>query len=262
VSYTEIPEMAEPRIRLAARADDAGSCHTANVAIREVADAGLALNVGVMAPCPFFDEAAAMLAGRSDLCIGLHATVTAEWDAPKWGPVLPPDRVPSLVDADGHFHPNANALHERGANPDEVLAELEAQLERARAAGLAIAYLDEHMGFAWLPGVGERLAGLVRREGLWRGRVPGLPAVSGAYDDVAEEFIARLEAAAPGTYLVVGHPGHDTEEMRRLVHPGLRPGQVAREREGDTRRFTAPEVLGYCRSRGVEPVRLADLPSG
>ena len=56
--------MDESRIRLIGRCDDAGSCHTANVAIAECVDAGLALNVSVMACCPFFDEAAEMLARR------------------------------------------------------------------------------------------------------------------------------------------------------------------------------------------------------
>jgi len=252
--------MAETRIRLIGRADDAGSCHTANVAIRECVEAGIALNVGVMACCPFFEEAAAMLADRPALCVGLHLTINAEWDTVKWGPVLPPERVPSLVDEDGHFLQNPVLTSQRaaGASPDEVLAEIEAQLARARNAGLHIEYCDEHMGFGWLPGVRERMEAWARREGLVPGHGQGLPALSGKFDDPADQLIARLEAASPGTYLVVTHPGHDTDEMRRLHHAGLAPGQVAREREGDTRMLTAPKVLDYCRSRGVLPIRFTD----
>jgi len=248
-------------IRLLARADDAGSCHTANVAIAECLDAGLALNVGVMACCPFLDEAAKMLAGRKGICVGLHATINAEWDAVKWGPVLPAERVPLLVDAAGHFHRTPNVTHEQGATADEVLVEIEAQLARARAAGLRIEYLDEHMGFGWLPGVKERLGDLVRREGLLRGDrgVAYLPRAPQPRDDRADDLIARLEAAPPGAYLIVAHPGHDTEEMRRLGHAGLAPGQVAREREGDTRMFTAPKVLAWCKANGVQPIRFSDL---
>ncbi|HUT32337.1 MAG TPA: ChbG/HpnK family deacetylase, partial [Planctomycetota bacterium] len=208
--------MQDVRARLLARADDAGSCRTANQAIMECVEAGLALNVGVMACCPFFDEAAAMLAGRKDICVGLHATINAEWDEVKWGPVLPPERVPTLVDADGHFHRTPNITHEHGANADEVMAEIEAQLARARAAGLNIEYLDEHMGFGGLPGVRERLDALMQREGLLDGGrgYDRLPPSPWRYDDRADDLIARLEAAGPGTYLVVAHPGHDTEEMR------------------------------------------------
>jgi len=257
--------MQNPRIRLLARADDAGSCHTANQAIMECVEAGLALNVGVMACCPFADEAAAMLAGRKDVCVGLHATINAEWDAVKWGPVLPPERVPTLVDANGHFHRTPNITHERGGNADEVLAEIEAQLARARSAGLKIVYLDEHMGFSWLPGVRERLDALMEREGLrhgGRGYEP-LPRSPWRYEDRADDLIARLEAAGPGTYLIVAHPGHDTEEMRRLGHEGLAPGQVAREREGDTQMLTSHKVLEYCGHHGVMPARFTDTrPAG
>lgn len=254
--------MQNARIHLLARADDAGSCHTANAAILECVEAGLALNVGVMACCPFFEEAAAILAGRKDVCVGLHATLNAEWDAVKWGPVLPPERVPSLVDASGHFHRTPNVAHEGGVNADEVLAEIEAQLARARAAGLRIAYLDEHMGFSWLPGVREGLDALMQREGLLHGGrgFDHLPRAPWRFEDRADDLIARLEAAEPGTYLLVAHPGHDTAEMRRLGHAGLAPGQVAREREGDTRMLTSHKVLEYCGHHGVMPARFTDAP--
>ena len=250
-----------PRIRLLARADDAGSCRSANEAVREVLETGIARNASVMVPCAAFEDAARLLAPLPGACLGLHMTVTAEWDTPKWGPVLPPQRVPTLVDADGHFHPTAAVLHEHNADPDEILAEVEAQLARARDAGLAIAYFDQHMAFEWLPGVAERLAGLARREGLLRGRAARLPDVEGQFDDAAQKLIARLDAAAPGTYLVVGHPGHDDDEMRGLTHRGLEPGRVARERDADRRMFTDPRVLAYCHSHGVEPVRFTDVGS-
>ena len=254
--------ISETRIRLLARADDAGSCRTANLAIMECVEAGLALNVGVMACCPFFDEAAAMLAGRKDVCVGLHATINAEWDDVKWGPVLPAERVPSLVDANGRFHRTPSITHEHGGKADEVIAEIEAQLACARAAGLHTEYLDEHMGFGWLPGVRERLDALMQREGLLEGGrgCDHLPPSPWRYEDRADDLIARLEAAGPGTYLIVAHPGHDTEEMRQLGHAGLAPGQVAREREGDTQMLTSHKVLEYCGHHGIMPARFTDLP--
>jgi predicted glycoside hydrolase/deacetylase ChbG (UPF0249 family) len=252
--------MGDKTIRFLGRCDDAGSCHTANAAIVECLDTGVALNVSVMACCPFFDEAARMLAGRSDIDVGLHATVTAEWDAVKWGPVLPPEQVGSLVDARGYFHPTTKALEDRGATAEHILAEVEAQLACARAAGLEVAYLDEHMAFSWLPGVEEGLAALREREGLVQGYgQERLPEVEGDFPDVADALIAQLEAAEPGTYLLVGHPGHDTAEMRRLGHAGLTPGHVARERELDTRRFTDPKVLDYVKTHAIQPARFSEL---
>jgi len=252
--------MANDIIRFLGRCDDAGSCHTANVAIVECLDAGVARNAGVMACCPFFDEAARMLSGRDDIDVGLHATVTAEWDAVKWGPVLPPEQVSSLLDARGYFLPTVQALEKNNARADHVLVEIEAQIARARAAGLNVVYIDEHMGFGRLPGVAERMEALREREGLLLGYGQDrLPAIEGEFPTVADAFIAQLDAASPGVYLFVAHPGHDTPEMHRMSHAGHQPRQVARERELDTQRFTDSKVLDYFHSKPVEAVRFTEL---
>jgi predicted glycoside hydrolase/deacetylase ChbG (UPF0249 family) len=95
--------LAQPRIHLITRGDDCGSNHSANVAIREAFKSGILRNTSIMVPCAAIEEAAEMLAGEAGLCCGLHCTITAEWDNVRWGPVLLPGEVPSLVDANGHF---------------------------------------------------------------------------------------------------------------------------------------------------------------
>ena len=182
----------------------------------------------------------------------------------KWGPVLPPGRVPSLVDADGDLLATPALTHERPADPDEVLAELEAQLRRLRDLGLRVQYVDTHMCFDWLPGVSARLDGLAGHEGLLRpgARIAPLPPLGrevGGAGDPGEALVARLKAAAPGTYLVVGHPGYDEADMRQFRHAGLGAGEVARERDRERRQFTSPAVLEYARAGGVEFVRYTDV---
>lgn len=241
--------------------DDAGSCRSANEAIREVLRKGYARNVSVMACAPYFDEAAEMLRDFPAACVGLHMTINAEWDEVKWPPVLPAAQVPSIVDDRGMLLPHPRANQERGCDADEILAEVTAQLGRMHDAGLKVAYFDEHMGFGWLCGVEERLVEFARRHGLLRGRgqVPGLARVEGAFDDVGDEIVARLDAAAPGTYLLVGHPGYDRADMRRFRHEGLVPGQVAGQRVRERLQFMSPKVAEYARAHGVEFVRYSDV---
>ena len=70
-----------------------------------------------------------------------------------------------------------------------------------------------------------------------------------------EQLIARLDAAPPGQYLIVGHPAYDNEEMRALGHDGY-PGEViGPEREWQRRMFTDPRIVAYCRESGVAPIR-------
>ena len=152
------------RIRLVTRGDDAGSCESANVAIRQAACHGVLRNVSVMAPGPAFEAAVPLLQSLPEsVCLGLHVTLNAEWETVKWPPVLPRDRVPSLVDESGYFWPTPAETQKQGVRVDEMLAEIEAQLARVRKQGLTVSYIDEHMGVSW-PG---RSCGRGSRS--WRG---------------------------------------------------------------------------------------------
>ncbi|HEY0867059.1 MAG TPA: ChbG/HpnK family deacetylase [Fimbriimonas sp.] len=244
-------------IRLITRGDDAGSCESADLALVECARAGILKNVGVMVPGPSFDHAVAMLKDLDGIDLGLHVTLNAEWDTVKWGPVLPPGSVPSLVDGQGNFTPTPNHLQERGIDPREAIDEVKAQLEKARKAGLEIHYLDEHMGVGWL-GFRDGLARLCEQEGLVdhaRFRYLGGAAT-------AEQLLEKMSEAEPGTYVFVNHPGRDAEDMRRLVHAGLEPGQVARERELDRRLWLDSALAAAVREGRFEPIRYSDASTG
>jgi len=252
--------MTETRIRLVTRGDDSGSCHSANVAVLDAFEQGILRNTSLMVPAPAFEGAAEMYAGLDGLCVGLHATVTAEWDDVKWGPVLPAEEVPTLVDENGHFYATTQLVDQMGCDPDEMMAEIQAQLDLAREKGLQIDYVDSHMAFGWIRGMEERMAEFARSEGLIpRGVVQYLPAVDGSHENPVQELIARLDAAPPGTYMFVGHPGYDREDMRRFGHGGEEPGRVARERDWQRRVFMDPEIVEYCENNGVEPVRFTDV---
>lgn len=251
--------MAEPRIRLVTRGDDSGMCHTANVAVLKAFEEGILRNTSLMVPCPAFEEAAEMFCDLDGLCVGLHACLNAEWDEVRWGPVLPPEVVPSLVDEDGYLFQTTQALHANGPDPDEMMAEIAAQLELARARGLDIVYIDCHMGFSWIADLEERVPRFAEREGLiYRPEgLSRLPDGQGEFENPVQELIGRLEAAEPGTYLIVGHPGYDNEEMARLGHEGSR--DVGRRRDWQRRIFMDREVIDYCAANGVEPIRFTDL---
>ena len=118
-------------VYLITRGDDCGSSHSANRAIMEAYRRGVLKNVSVMVVCPAILEAAEMFAGESDICCGLHVTMNAEWDSISWGPVLPPQRVPSLVDSRGVFFQTTKALYENKPFLDEIMLEIQAQLDKA-----------------------------------------------------------------------------------------------------------------------------------
>jgi predicted glycoside hydrolase/deacetylase ChbG (UPF0249 family) len=237
-------------VRLVTRGDDAGSCTSADSALAECARGRILKNIGVMVPGPTFDSAAALLRDLEGVAIGLHVTLNAEWDSVKWGPVLPAEKVPSLVQPDSSFTPFPKVLHERGFSKEEAMAEVRAQLAKARSAGLEISYLDEHMGVGWI-GLREELARLCEEEGLVdHAKVRYLEGAASA-----EELILKLQRTEPGTYAVVTHPGRDADDMRAFVHPGLQAGQIAREREGDRRLWLDPKLRQAVEQGLFEPIR-------
>jgi predicted glycoside hydrolase/deacetylase ChbG (UPF0249 family) len=130
------------------RCDDIGMSHSVNMAAKELIDAGLIFSVSVMVPCAWFDEAVSLLKDNSEIAVGIHLTLNAEWKNYKWGPVAGKSLVPSLVDSLGYFFPSRAAFFANNPEPEEVEIELRAQIEKAIKSGLKISYLDYHMGTA------------------------------------------------------------------------------------------------------------------
>jgi predicted glycoside hydrolase/deacetylase ChbG (UPF0249 family) len=258
-------------IRLVTRGDDAGSSKSANRAIHAAAKKGILRNASVLAAAPSVVHAAKVLGGLAksgELCIGLHATVTCEWDWPLWGPVLDAERVPSLVDERGALHRTPEAVNEKGAAAQvraEILVEVAAQLERLRSLGLEISYIDEHMCFGRLEGVGEGLAEFAKREGLVRdpplGNLDRLawPGPEPDEHDHASCLLAALEGAGPGTYLVVGHPAFDEGVMARFHGAGMAEGEVGPDRDGQRLMFMREDVVAWCRANEVKLLRYDEI---
>ena len=252
--------MTSEHIRIVTRGDDLGSCRAANHAIYEAFDRGIMRNTSVMVPAPEFEHGAEVFADVPDICLGLHITLNAEWDAVKWGPVLPPEQVPSLVNEDGNFPRTAQVLHDRDASTEEMIAEVQAQLDKARAHGLDIRYMDAHCGVTWLGDLEERVARLAEREGLiFQPEVKRLPRLDDPPEDPIERVLAQIKAAEPGTYLMVSHPGYYCAEMRRLSHTGTTGDQVAWSRDAQRRRFTDRSILEYVMTHDIHPIRYDEI---
>ena len=126
-------------------ADDLGVAHSENQATFEAFKKGMVMSASVMVPCPWFNEIVQWYQQHPDVDLGLHLTLTAEWDILKWGPVAPLSEVPGLVNEKGYFYDNVDDVISH-ATVEEVETELRAQIERSLSAGLNPTHLDSHMG--------------------------------------------------------------------------------------------------------------------
>lgn len=98
-----------------------------------------------MTPCSWSGEAAAFAAQNPQFAIGIHLTLTSEWEYYRWGPVGH-EHTESLRDRNGYMWRESNEFEEH-CDLDEVRAEILAQVNKAKALGFSTpSHLDNHMG--------------------------------------------------------------------------------------------------------------------
>ncbi len=126
-------------------ADDAGMCHSVNVATINAMEKGSVTCASIMVPCPWMPEIADYCKSHPDSDFGLHLTLTSEWHFYRWRPVTPVPEAPGLVDEEGFLHHEVEDVLAH-AKPAEIEKEVRAQIDRARAFGIKPTHVDSHMG--------------------------------------------------------------------------------------------------------------------
>ena len=125
--------------------DDAGMSHDSNMGAIEAIEKGVATSTSLMMPCAWVPEFARYMKKHPGMDVGLHTTLTSEWENYRWGPVAGKAAVPGLVDEEGCLW-NDVPLVVQHASADEVEKEIRAQVDRAEAMGIQLTHLDSHMG--------------------------------------------------------------------------------------------------------------------
>lgn len=263
-------------------ADDAGMSHSVNRATIDAMENGVVSSASIMVPCPWFKEFAKYAAQHPELDFGIHLTLNSEWENYRWGPVAPPEQVPSLIDEEGYLWDNV-PLVVKNAKPDEVAIELRAQIDRAKEFGVPLTHLDTHMGalvsrpdlvaiyvslgieydlpILFLRELDEKrkreypllaqgaalVAGQLERQGL-----PLLDRLAQFYGgDTHEErrarYIELLQDLEPGINELIIHCGYDDHELRAIT-------SSAERRDGDRRVFMEPEIASLIKGLGIEVV--------
>jgi predicted glycoside hydrolase/deacetylase ChbG (UPF0249 family) len=159
---------------------------------------------------------------------------------------LPYEKVPSLVDENGYFHQYPEALIADNPKPDEIEAELRAQIEMAKKSGILISYLDDHYGAVSSCPNGMRILQKIANDynlpissHVGESDAPGIYTV--AEDQKLDSAITMLEELEPGLWLWVCHPGIDSPEQNALIHSF--PAHIMRGQGVGAHRSAVLEVL-------------------
>jgi predicted glycoside hydrolase/deacetylase ChbG (UPF0249 family) len=262
--------------------DDVGMCQASLSAFAELVEFGLISSGAVMVPCPWFRHTAATLRELPQADMGVHLTLTSEWEGYRWGPVSTRDPASGLIDDEGYFYRTTEEVHAH-ADPAAAQLELQAQLERALAAGIDLTHIDTHMGAvgdirlvpAYIQLAAQhRLPMMMLRldEAGWQeaGMDPvtasfgvqlveqleaqGVPMVDrlvmlplDQHEQRIELAKATLRALPPGLTHFVIHPAKDTPEVRAITPDW-------RSRVADYRAFTSEELRDFVRNSGLQVI--------
>jgi hopanoid biosynthesis associated protein HpnK len=170
--------------RLIVNADDFGLTQGVNRAIVAAHRDGIVTSSTLMANGRAFDDAIQIAKSTSRLCVGCHVVLVDGL------PVLGEQRTPTLCDKrfrDGRFYDALGSFALRAiigsVDPDEIEAEVTAQIRKLQAAGVTVSHLDTHKHTHILPAVLRPL--------LRAARACGVPAVRNPFGPVRFSTIAK-----------------------------------------------------------------------
>lgn len=259
--------------RVRVTGDDFGLCEPVDRAICELHDQGVLHRAALLATSERFAESCDALRARPQLEVGLHLNLT------DGRPVLPPERLPSLVDASGrfpggrHYRVLAHVLSGRFRR-GEIREEWRAQIQRVRAEGIEICELNSHGHLHLAPNLWRTVAELAREFSIPAVRlVTSVDSLRGLVFKPLSLGLARaarragLRLAPPSRILglrghgwlseaslarALGRGGSGAVEL--IVHPSLGPNEHHRrwQYSGDeeVRVLLSPRIAPLLRSEG------------
>lgn len=264
---------------LIVHADDLAVAHSVDAASFDALDKNAVTSASIMVPCPWLTEVAAYAKSHPEADLGLHITLTSEWNTYRWGSVASANQVSSLLDPAGTFWSDTGPVA-KNAKPQEAEREIRAQVERAIAMGIHPTHLDSHMGtvfttpelFAAYVKVAHEyhLPFLAVRVSDERSKLLSvlsekdvvLDSVVIAGPDVQREqwkdfYLNAIRNLKPGLTEIIVHLGHDDAELQAVTvdHPDY--GSAWRQRDYDF--VTSTEFKKALRENHIILVKWKDL---
>ncbi|HEY1603896.1 MAG TPA: polysaccharide deacetylase family protein [Pirellulales bacterium] len=260
-------------------ADDIGMCYEANEAAKAYLKTGHIQSAALMVPCPWYNEMANWYIENPDYDLGLHLALTSEWKWYRWGPVAERAKVPGLIDNDGYLWRAVQSVV-LAAKPEEIEAEIRAQINRAIARGTRPSHIDTHMGTLFarpdytkvylkvaeefrIPAMAieptPKVMAKFKKQGypvseagnkiLTDYKLPKLDDFWAApegktYEEKREKFFELVRSFDPGITEIIFHPSVQTEGLKAITGSW-------QQRVWEAQMFSDPAVLAFFEREGI-----------
>lgn len=268
-------------------ADDIGMCHAATGLLPTLFGAGMVTAASVMVPCPWFASAAEWCQAHPDADVGVHFTLTSEWQHYRWGSVSAHPATSGIHDDEGFFHRSTAEVFAQ-ADRIAVAHELAAQYQRALAFGMRPSHCDSHMGSVFGAGIFEAYLAMSmhHRVPVYVPRLTDEQLQRLGFDEATRVYqqttladlesqgwplfdhmvalplgdahfgvvdtIAMLTSLPAGLSYCIGHPALESAELKAIA-----PDWAGRVR--DYAVMTDPEVAHAVRAAGIHLIGWRDI---
>lgn len=223
-------------------------------------------------PCPWTSHAATLFNAQPDIDIGIHLTLTSEWNGVKWRPIT---QAKSLTDEHGNFLPllvpregdPRSSLAQAAWSIDEVTHEFRSQVALGVSLFPNASHISSHMLRHFKdfdPRLGDVISDLCTDYGLaddafghGLARIEGYPKFPRTTQRRVDAFVQQLKALEPGTYIFIDHPAVASPELSATGHVGYE--DVADDRETCLETLTSSAVRECVDQLGLELISYRDL---
>jgi predicted glycoside hydrolase/deacetylase ChbG (UPF0249 family) len=269
--------------------DDIGMCQASLAAFMDLWEFGGISSGAIMLPCPWARPAAEYCRTHPGVDMGVHATLTAEWEGYRWSALSTRDSASGLMDKDG-FLWRTSEQTQAHATSEAVMDELQLQVSKALEWGVDVTHVDTHMGTvmhpAFIPAYLQAAARAHVPAMLPRGDASlftsmgvdaetasgyvmlisqleeqGLPLIDSLVGMPLDQPVGQLEIAKKmlsglpvGVTHFLFHPSIDTPELRAITPDW--PSRVA-----NYHTFMDPELKQFIQDKGLQVIGYRALRS-
>lgn len=267
--------------------DDMGFSHASNVASFECLDYGIASCGSVIVPSPWFLETADICKKNPKYDVGVHLTLTCEYELYRWRALSSVDPETGLLDHESSLWRTSEAAVEN-ITAEAAEKEMRAQIQRAIDHGIDITHIDTHMGTVMNPkfiqayltlsqefkvptfmprvtreklieiGLGEFAdIYLTFLEGLEKDGFPLIDQMiintGGEQPNKVKYYRKRFDEVKPGLTHLLFHPAKMSEELKAITP------ESAVWRNQDYEAFTNSELKEYVENEGFEIIGYREI---
>ncbi|MHA2391542.1 MAG: polysaccharide deacetylase family protein [Promethearchaeota archaeon] len=266
--------------------DDMAMSHAANVASFECLDFGIAKCGSVISVSGWLMEAATICKENKNYDVGVHLTLTSEYNTYRWRPLSTTDVASGLLDSEGYLWKTSEEAR-KSVNPKAAELEMKAQIDIALENGIDVSHIDCHMGTVIFPKFVQSYLNLAKEYRLpaFLPRVTKAQLIELGFGDL-EAFVNKMmenlekdnfplidylragpldfkenkikfycdlfSSLQPGLTHMLFHPAKMSSELRALKHTPV-------ERNQDYEAFISQELKNYVDSLDIHMIGYKEL---